>query len=492
MFQGTASNVGKSILAAGFCRVFAEAGYSVAPFKAQNMALNSFVTADGLEMGRAQATQARACNLPPDVRMNPVLLKPSGGMGSQVIVMGKPVGHMNAQTYTELKPRLRQTVHECYEFLENHYDIIVIEGAGSPAEVNLKQDDLTNMYVAKMAGCPVVIIGDIDRGGVYAHLAGTFDLLDPDEQDLTAGFIINKFRGDASQLAPANDFIEQRTQRPILGVVPYMNDLRLPDEDSVEFKKRVGKQRPFQKDKINIALVDLPHISNFTDFDPFDADPDVCLRVIDSPDHLPDADIIILPGSKNTLYDMNYLKQKKFVPALLQMSKKGTAVIGICGGFQMLGKRISDKSAVESREKETEGLGLLDMTTEMKKEKRLTQVTATCKENNIKVNGYEIHHGFSITDEIPFLLAESGEVLGYRAKNSGTPMKNIWGTYIHGVFDSARFRNFILNPFRTAKQLPLPGENSYDVDKQLSLLAGNLKQCIDMDRVYKILENQNK
>jgi adenosylcobyric acid synthase len=488
MFQGTSSNVGKSVIAAGICRIFLEDGYSVAPFKAQNMALNSFVTQEGLEMGRAQVTQARACRLKPEVRMNPILLKPSAGKGSQVIVMGKPAGYINMHTYPDLKQKLRLTVKDAYESLASQYDIIVIEGAGSPAEVNLKKDDIANMNMAKLARSPVIIVGDIDRGGVYAHLAGTFDLLDPDEQELTAGFIINKFLGEQTLLKPANDFIEQRTRRRIFGVVPLVRDLKLPDEDSVEFKKRVGKNPGAEEARINIALIDLPHISNFTDFDVFMADPEVNLYVIDKAEDLKEADIIIIPGSKNTIWDLRCLEQKGFTRALMECRAKGAMVIGICGGYQMLGQRILDPEAVESPEKEVEGLGLLDLVTVMGEEKRLTQVHAVCLEGELPVRGYEIHHGQSRVKEIPFLVNadEREEILGCR--NSAG---DVWGTYIHGVFDNSTFRDHILDKIRVKKGLAQPQHRvDLNLDGELSRWAGILRQSIDMEAIYRLLRDK--
>ena len=488
MFQGTASNVGKSIIAAGFCRILLEDGFSVAPFKAQNMALNSFVTADGLEMGRAQVTQAAACRIKPDVRMNPVLLKPSAGSGSQVIVMGKPAGHMNLHTYTDFKKNLRIVAQNAYEYLASQYDFIVIEGAGSPAEVNLKKDDITNMHIAKLAHAPVLIVGDIDKGGVYAHFAGTFDLLDPDEQELTAGFIINKFLGDQSQLKPANDFIENKTKRKVFGVVPMIPDLKLPDEDSVEFKKRVGKQKAHRKNMIEIALIDLPHISNFTDFDPFASDPDVNLFATNRAEDLLNADIIIIPGSKNTAWDLNYLREKGFPPILQQCAAKGKMIIGICGGFQMLGKHILDPDAVESPEKQIPGLGLLDMTTIMAEEKHLSQVEAVCTDSGSTVKGYEIHHGRSQMNETPFLVnagenKEKKDALGCKNKTG-----NVWGTYIHGVFDSTPFRNYILNQIRAGKNLPVPGIiKEFSLDEELSRLAAILRKSLDIDAMYRLI-----
>ncbi|MCP4215803.1 MAG: cobyric acid synthase [bacterium] len=482
MFQGTASNVGKSMLTAAFCRIFLEDGYSVAPFKAQNLALNSFVTKQGLEMGRAQALQAAACRIEPDVRMNPVLLKPDSDTGSQVIVMGKPVGSMKVRSYDDFKKELKTIIADSYNYLSSNYDIVVIEGAGSPAEVNLKKADIANMYVAKMAQCPVIIVGDIDRGGVYAHFAGTFDLLDEDERQLTAGFLINKFRGDASQLKPANDFIEQRTKRKLFGVIPMLPDLKLPDEDSVEFKKQVGKQKP-QKNKMNIALVDLPHISNFTDFDAFHDDPDVNLYVTADPADLEEADMILLPGSKNTIFDIIKLRAKGFPVALARCVAQGKTVVGICGGFQMLGKRIADPGAVESAQSEIEGFGFLDMVTIIEEEKRLTQVNAFCVENGLQVKGYEIHHGRSSSKEATFLEGTSGEILGCR-NTAG----NVWGTYIHGIFDEVSFRDWVLNKIRKKKGMPLlTGRENVGIDAELSRLASVVREHTDMEAIYRCL-----
>jgi len=491
MFQGTASNVGKSVLAAGFCRILLEDGYTVAPFKAQNMALNSFVTEDGLEMGRAQAVQAAACRIKPDVHMNPVLLKPSKDTGSQVIVMGKPAGNMTVKSYAGFKQQLRQVIHDAYRHLASQYDVIVIEGAGSPAEINLKKDEITNMHVAKMTGCPVIIVGDIDRGGVYAHLIGTYDLLDPDEQDLTAGFIINKFRGNADLLKPANDFLENRTGKTLFGVVPMVRELNLPDEDSVEFKTHVNRHIDpsifHDLDKINIGVIDLPHISNFTDMDVFALDPDVKLTVIGNPEGLEGFDLIILPGSKNTINDMNYLRQKGFVPALERCVSAGRMIAGICGGYQMLGKKIIDPDAVESLSKETNGLGFLDMTTVMSGEKRLTQVDAVCTEGNLPVRGYEIHHGHTQSNEPPFLLNQRADASDSHAVYGGRNQSgSIWGTYIHGIFDGAPFRNFIINKLRLKKGLTLTSSRQEpDLDKELSRLAAVLRQSIDINAIYK-------
>jgi len=484
MFQGTSSNVGKSILCAGFCRILQQLGYSVAPFKAQNMALNSYVTTSGHEMGMAQAVQAGACGITPDVLMNPVLLKPSAGMGTQVVVLGKPAGHMNLETYSEFKARLREVIHDSYHTLAGQYDFIVIEGAGSPAEVNLKDGDLTNMHMAHLAQAPVIIVGDIDKGGVYAHFAGTFDLLDDREQKRTAGFIINKFRGHRELLEPANRFIEERTGRKIFGVVPWIENLGLPDEDSVEFKKRVDKNIEIKPQTLNIALIDLPHISNFTDFDALESEPDVNLFATSRPGDLERADMVIIPGSKNTVWDLDFIRQKGLDKAIKNCANQDIMVVGICAGFQVLGNEIKDPGMVESKTPRVPGLGLLDMTTTMGEGKHLTRVEGRCLEGDIPVSGYEIHHGESSIKGSPFIVNQDGQMLGSHRHD-----KPVWGTYIHGIFHGMEFRTFILNKIRKKKGLPIPGVggNVYDPEKALSRLAAILEENTDITSLLHLL-----
>jgi adenosylcobyric acid synthase len=482
MIQGTSSNSGKSIITAGLCRLLFEDGYKVAPFKAQNMALNSYVTEDFHEMGRAQVVQAYACKLKPDVRMNPILLKPNSDTGSQIIVNGIPIGNMDFYQYNSIKDDLKKVIKDAYESLADDYDVIVIEGAGSPAEINLKDKDIVNMHTAKMASAPVIIVGDIDRGGVFASFVGTYELMDDSEKEIIKGFIINKFRGDITLLESGIDMLEKRTGKKAFGVIPMIKDFKLPDEDSVEFKKRVGKGGYDGSKDINIALIDLPHISNFTDFDPFDHEPDVNLYVVDDPADLKNADIVIIPGSKNVIGDALYIKEKGFFEALKNISNEKT-IIGICGGYQILGNTISDPDSIESNQKKIEGIGLLNIETILNKEKNLKQVSAKCIENEASIIGYEIHHGNTIIKDSKYITGDNDKDLGCINKN-----KNIWGTYIHGIFDNNDFRRDILNKIRITKKLkPMDKTDNYNIDLELSKLAAILRNNLDIKSIYKII-----
>lgn len=481
MIQGTCSNAGKSIIAAGLCRIFLEDGYSVAPFKSQNMALNSFVTHDNLEMGRAQVTQAYACGVRPDVKMNPVLLKPSSDTGCQVIVKGKPIGTMHFKEYSAKRNELIPVIKECYDDLNRKNDIIVIEGAGSPAEINLKREGIVNMFIAKMAKAPVLIVGDIDRGGVFASFIGTYMLLDKSEKRITKGFIINKFRGDPSLLEPAINFTEKKTGKNIYGVIPYLTDIRIPDEDSVDFKINIGKNKYDPGKDINIALIDLPHISNFTDFDPFYNEKDVNFYIVNHHDKTINADIVILPGSKNVMDDLHYLKKSGFDKVIIDLSKKQKMIVGICGGYQMLGNVIEDPYEIESASGYVEGLKLLSLRTVLEKEKSLEQTEATCIGVDIDLTGYEIHHGKTESNEEPFLITNKKDVIGVKKGY-------IWGTYLHGIFDNYKFRRYIINIIREQKKLkPLPAENSYNLDREISKLADVLRKSLAIDKIYKIM-----
>ena len=373
MIGGTGSDVGKSVIAAGLCRILKNRGLRVAPFKSQNMALNSAVTPDGGEIGRAQAVQAAACRIAPHTDMNPILLKPTTDLGSQVIVQGTVVGNMKVAEYNIYKPKAFAKAEESFARLAAAYDFIVIEGAGSIAEINLKAHDIANLRVAKMAGCPVILVADIDRGGVFAQIVGTIELLEPDERAMIRGIIINKFRGDASLLAPGISFIEQRCGIPLLGVVPCFSGFRIPEEDSVALERR-GTVRALGSGKISIGVVKLPRISNYTDFDPLEREADVSLSYIDDPDQVPLLDILILPGSKATIADLDFLRGRGFFPALRSF---GGSIVGICGGFQMLGRRVTDPDGVEGLPgSEGEGLGLLDVVTLLLPRKETHQVTA--------------------------------------------------------------------------------------------------------------------
>lgn len=538
MVQGTCSNAGKSILAAAFCRIFLQDGLRVAPFKAQNMALNSCVTPDGLEMGRAQAVQAAACRLDPDVRMNPVLLKPCSDVGSQVIVMGRPVGVMRVRQYVDYKPQARDAAFAAYDSLAAEHDVMVIEGAGSPAEINLKAHDIVNMAMARHAGARVLLVGDIDRGGVFAALVGTMELLEDWERNHVAGYLLNKFRGDASLLDPALEFMKERTGRPVLGVVPYLRDLGLPEEDSVTFKEglpglRGGVAAEGGGDTLDsvpgilpdilldIVLVDLPHISNFTDVDALRGEPDVRLRVARTPADLPAPDgrmpdAVILPGSKNTTGDLRTLRATGMADALAQLARDpdGPVVAGICAGLQMLGLRVADPLGLEGGGTE-QGLGLLPVRTELAAEKTLRRTAGVHPRSGLPVMGYEIRHGITVEAEegegggtgqgrrvaldegrdtpdgpaspgaaFPFLLRDDGGPLGW-----GTHGGRVWGTSLHGVFDGDGFRRHFLDGLRARRGLAPLGRvvAPYSLDPALDRLADAVRAAVDMDAIYDML-----
>lgn len=511
MLQGTASHVGKSLLVAGLCRVLKEDGLKVVPFKAQNMALNSSVTGCGGEIGRAQAFQAEAAGVKPTPDMNPILLKPTSDIGSQVIIHGRVYGNMNALDFHRFKKELMGSVLESYNRLASRYDVVVIEGAGSPAEINLKDGDIANMGLAELVATPVVLIGDIDRGGVFASLVGTMELLSPSERKRVKGFIINKFRGDMELLKPGIGFLEDKTGLPVLGVVPYLKDIILPDEDGVALE---GRQRPVvsgQKDKINIAIIKLPHISNFTDFDAFRFEPDAAIQYITGPKGLEGADVVVIPGSKNTLEDLLWLWEMGLAEAIVHYARMGGRVIGICGGFQMLGRMVRDPYMVESGVGEAKGLGLLDVETVLEREKRTYQVEAVVKgfkgsrgqgvrglkggsrstAHGSRVKGYEIHMGETVGNSRPFLVVTKRGNNPVNIKEGAISSDGrIWGTYIHGIFDNDGFRAGFLNRIRAERGLPGQGVISFEGKKEegIKRLADVVRKSVDMERVYKIIE----
>ncbi|MBS3921478.1 MAG: cobyric acid synthase [Deltaproteobacteria bacterium] len=485
MFQGTSSNAGKSILTAAMCRILLQDGYRVAPFKSQNMSLNSFVTREGGEMGRAQVVQAQACRLDPDVRMNPILLKPSSDTGSQVILLGKPLGNMGVEKYIEYKTKAFETVKEAYDSLAREFDVIVLEGAGSPAEVNLKSHDIVNMKMADYAGAPVLLIGDIDRGGVFASFIGTWEVLTDWERKRLAGFIINRFRGDETLLDPAIQYTQNHTGLPFYGLVPYLHDPGLPEEDSVEFKSG-ALDAPPQANSIEIAVIDLPHISNFTDFDPFRIEPDVHLRIVRSPKDLDHPDTLILPGSKNVIGDLEYLRRNGLEEKIIGLAVEGrTEVVGICGGFQMLGQRIDDPHGIESHKPAIQGLGLLPITTMMDRQKTLVRAEGTHLTSGLKIRGYEIHHGQTDGGSlIPLVLREDGEVIG-----GGIKDHQIWGTYLHGIFDTDEFRRWFIDRLRIRHNLPAIRKVCavYDLELALERLAEVVRRSLKIKEIYRLM-----
>ncbi len=494
MFQGTCSNAGKSLLTAALCRILCQDGFSPAPFKAQNMALNSGVTPDGGEIGRAQILQAQACGLEPDRRMNPILLKPNSETGSQVIVLGTPQGNMNVGAYIRAKTELRSVVHDAYDSLASEHDVMVLEGAGSPAEINLKHHDLVNMAMARHAEAAVCLVGDIDRGGVFAALSGTMDLLDDWERGLVQGLIVNKFRGQRALLNPALDWITQRTHRPVLGVVPYLTDLVLPEEDSVNFKQgtlyRQGQAGKAGHPRLDVACLDLPHISNFTDLDPLAAEPSVALRLVRSSDELGIPDLLILPGSKNVMTDMAFVRERGLVEAIGRLADAGsTHILGICGGFQMLGTLIEDPYALESvKPTSIPGLGLLPVTTRLESNKTLRLTAARHKPSELEISGYEIHHGWTVPEADHEALAVCVESPDGRALGLGRRDKPVWGSYLHGIFDNGDFRHWLLGVVASTKQKSFQATSEvWNIESELNRLADHVRQNLDIRAIYKIL-----
>jgi adenosylcobyric acid synthase len=492
MIQGTGSHVGKSILVAALCRILAQDGHRVAPFKAQNMALNSFVTAEGGEIGRAQAAQAEAARVAPSVLMNPILLKPTNETDAQVIVLGRPVGNYSARAYgSEQMPALRRTIREAYERLAAEYDVILIEGAGSPAEVNLRDRDLANMAVAEMADAPVLLVGDIDKGGVFAALVGTLELLSPEERERIAGFIINKFRGDASLLTPGLDFLATRTGRRVLGVIPFCRDLHLPEEDALPERFTPGRVRG-DVQGLRIGVIALPHLSNFTDVDPLAAEPDVRLFFVRDPGEVGQADCLILPGSKSTVADLAYLRDRGFAEAIAGVAARGATVVGICGGFQMLGTTIDDPEHVESEQDRVAGLGLLKVATRFAGEKTTHQVRARCLWTGEEVTGYEIHHG--VTSPLAG-ASPAFEIVERSGRAAGVPdgawdlEGRVWGSNIHGLFDNPQFRRRFLENLWEARGVPRPvsPDPLWSLDREYDRWADLVRRHLDMDAVYRLL-----
>jgi adenosylcobyric acid synthase len=491
MVQGTASNAGKSLITAALCRIFRQDGYRVAPFKSQNMALNSFITPDGFEIGRAQAVQAEAAKVAPDVRMNPILMKPTSDTGSQVIVNGKPFRDMPAWDYYERKTRLRPYVEQAYNSLAEDYDIIVIEGAGSPAEINLSQDDFVNMGMAKIARAPVLLVGDIDKGGVFASLYGTCAIIQPDERDLIKGLIINKFRGDLEILRPGLKMIEDLCAKPVLGVIPF-GRFDIEDEDSVSARVEFAATR---QGAIDIAVVRLPRISNFTDFNPLERIPGVTVRYVLDAKHLGSPDLLIIPGSKNTMADLSVIRQNGLEAAIKHYASNSGLVLGICGGYQMLGATISDPDGVEAGG-EMRGMELLPIDTVFRGEKTTVQVTGAFERvsgafaplSDTRFEGYEIHMGESATASPPLTTVRRGDT----RVADGAFADNVAGTYVHGLFDSAEVAAALAQMLADRRGITLENFTAIDSreykETQYDLLAASVRESLDMDAVYRILE----
>lgn len=485
MVVGTSSGAGKSITVTALCRVLTKDGYKVSPFKSQNMALNSFVTKSGLEMGRAQVVQAYACMIEPEAYMNPILLKPTTDRKIQIIVNGKSIGNMSGIEYGKFKTSLKPEIMKSYDYIRENYDISILEGAGSPVEINIKGEDIANMKMAEMADSPVILVADIDRGGVFASIYGTIMLMSEKERARVKGVIINKFRGDINILKSGLEEIEKLTGVPVIGVMPYTN-VDIEDEDSVtERFKRLQKKKG-----INISVIKLKHISNFTDIDALRMVEDISIKYINSVDEMGEEDIIIIPGTKNTIDDLKELKDNGIATEIIKASKNGKVIIGICGGFQMLGEKIKDPYGIESEIKEIPGLGLLELETVMEKEKNTTQYEGKLSNctglleglEGEKIKGYEIHQGVTfgneskVNDEDRIVTVVKGE--------------NIFATYLHGIFENEKITRNILNKVRAKKGIELQMKGiTFDEyrEQQLDKLEKIFRENVDIDKIYEIL-----
>ncbi len=487
MILGTASTVGKSILTAAFCRIFKQEGYQTAPFKSQNMALNSYVTKDGKEMGRAQVVQAEAAGLEPMVEMNPILLKPTSDVGSQVILNGKVFKNMTASEYFAMKSSLKPEIMKAYHTLEQQFDMIILEGAGSPAEINLKADDIVNMGMAEMVDAPVILVGDIDKGGIFASLYGTIMLLEPEERARIKGYIINKFRGDVEILKPGIDMFYEKIQIPCLGVIPYMK-MNIDDEDSVttRFDRR-------QEGAIVIGIIRLPYMSNFTDFTVFDLEEDVTVRYIQE-NTKEEVDMIIIPGSKNTLKDMAFVHHSGLAEYIYRAHRSNIPIIGICGGYQMLGRIISDPFNVETNQSTVNGLGLIEAETTMAQDKKTIRIKGIIEEKlsfaeealGMQVEGYEIHMGITrlLEGTKPAIHLEDG-----RKDGAVNFEGNVFGTYLHGIFDNDNFRNTLLNQIRKLKGLDTTADINYKnlKEAEYNKLADVVRHHVDLEQIKEMI-----
>jgi adenosylcobyric acid synthase len=496
MIQGTASSVGKSLIVAALCRIFWRRGLRVAPFKSQNMALNSFVTPDGLEIGRAQAVQAEAAGIEPAVEMNPILLKPEAGGRSQVVVMGRPLASMTWADYRSRMPSLGELARRCLERLREAYDLVIIEGAGNPAEINLKSSDIVNMHVARLADAPVVMVGDIDRGGVFAQLVGTMELLADDERARVAAFLINKFRGDAALLKPGLDFLAARHRVPVLGVIPFIERLKIADEDSVALEDRRGRCA-CPDGALDIAVVRLPTIANYDDFLVLEHEPATVVRFVASASEMADADLVIIPGSKSTVADLDWMRAHGLAEAIAARARRGNPILGICGGCQMLGEVIEDPGRIESDRPVVEGLGLLPLRTLFEPAKRTARVLARAETPSFlahgsgEITGYEIHMGrvartprgraaFRLRsrnaapcDELDGAVSENGAVVG---------------TMIHGIFENRATTASMLGELARRKGVRIPALTDTVVDRaaEYDRLASVVREHIDLAMLERI------
>jgi adenosylcobyric acid synthase len=505
MVQGTASSVGKSLMVTALCRLFRQCGMRVAPFKSQNMALNSFVTPDGLEIGRAQAVQAEAAGIAPAVEMNPILLKPESDLRSQVVLMGRPAGSFTFAEYHRRKPEFMRTISECLGRLRAAYDIVVIEGAGSPAEINLASHDIVNMQVAEVAEAPVILVGDIDRGGVFAQFVGTIDLLEPAHRARVAAFLVNKFRGDAALLKPGLQYLEKRFAIPVIGVVPYIARLRIAEEDSVALEERRGRPAA-ALGRIGIAIVRLPHISNFDDFLALEHEPSVAVRYVESPAETAGADLVVIPGSKSTIADLEWLRTCGLADAIIARARRREPILGICGGCQMLGETIADPGAIESRTGSCEGLKLLAIGTTFGLEKRTAQVRARMAGPSLlgggserevagEISGYEIHMGR--------IERRTGVAASFRIIARNSALQNaadadaldgaisadgvVVGTMLHGIFENDALRSAVIRTLRQRKGIEgVEGPAVPTREAEYDRLAATVRANIDWKTIQRI------
>ena len=493
MVQGTASSAGKSLIVAALCRILRQDGVRVAPFKAQNMSNNSFVTPEGAEIGRAQAAQAEAAMLQPEAAMNPILLKPESDYRSQLVLNGTASGCVEARQFFTLKPTLWPHVTAALDNLRDRFEVVVIEGAGSPAEINLRSGDIVNMRVARYADAPVLLVGDIDRGGVFAHLVGTLCLLEPEERRLVRALIINKFRGDNALLAPGLTMLTERTGLPIAGVVPHLGETGLAEEDAVSLDER----QPQRRGVLDIAVIRLPHIANFDDFQPIEAESDVTLRYVTSTDQLGTPDLLVLPGSKSTIADLEWLRSRGLDGAITRARAAGSAILGICGGYQILGRQILDRQHVESSASSVEGLGLLDVVTEFEPQKVTHQVRARilgdaglfAGQAGLEISAYEIHMGRTPA-------GSSGAIRIERRSHQtcfdmdGAVSSDGWvlGTYLHGLFANEGLRRGLLETLSKRRNIDLAGaKRRLEPTDIYDRLAANVRAALDMDLIYRLL-----
>lgn len=484
MIVGTSSGAGKSITVTGLCRVFYKDGYRVSPFKSQNMALNSYISKTGGEMGRAQVVQAMASGIEPEAYMNPILLKPTTARKIQVIVNGKSIGNMSGKEYGTFKTSLKKDIMRSYDYIRENYDISVIEGAGSPVEINIKEEDIANMGMAEMADAPVILVADIDRGGVFASVYGTIMLMTPEERARVKGVIINKFRGDVGILRPGLKKLEELTGVPVIGVMPY-SDIDIEDEDSLTDRFKNSKDNK----GIKISVIKLKHISNFTDIDPLSIQEDVSINYVTSPSEIGEEDMIIIPGSKNTIDDLKDIKDRGIATEIIKASRNGKIIVGICGGFQILGERVKDPYGIESDIKEIPGLGILDTETVMEKEKNTVQYSGKFINtkgvleglDEVEIKGYEIHQG--VTSGTESSVTDDNHIVA-------VVKDNIFGTYLHGIFDNEKVTRTILNKIREKKGMEQLGEGiTFDEyrEREFDKLEKIVRENIDIKKIYEIL-----